>query len=235
MDDAVLELENRLGYAFSDAKLLSLALTHASVSGDAGGVRHDNERLEFLGDAVLELCVSEHLYAQQPPMREGMMTRVRAALVCEDTLYRVADTLNLGAHLTLAHGAESTGGRHKPSILSDCFEAVLGAVYLDGGMDAARALVKRHVLPMTPAAAEITWVKDCKTRLQESLTPAERAVLAYVMTDAAGPDHSKTFRMEVRLGSRVIGAGSGSSKQSAGQQAAKDALEKLGMGERICD
>lgn len=229
------ELEKSLGYAFSDAGLLALALTHASVAGDTGGARHDNERLEFLGDAVLELCVSEQLYAKKPQMREGMMTRVRAAMVCEDALYRVADGLELGRFLTLAHGTENMGGRRKPSILSDCFEAVLGAVYLDGGLDAARALVARQVLPLMPDGMEDTRVKDCKTRLQEQLTPAQRQVLEYRLQGEEGPDHRKTFYMEVWLDGRAVGAGSGASKQSAGQQAARDALEKLGMGERLCD
>ena len=235
MGERVSATEERLGYTFADAGLFKLALTHASAAGDTGGARRDNERLEFLGDAVLELCVSEYLYAKEPPLREGMMTRVRAAMVCEETLCRVADSLGLGEQLILARGMDAAGGRHKPSILSDCFEAVLGAVFLDGGLDAARAFVKRHVLPMMPNAEEITEVKDCKTRLQESLTPAQRAVLSYRLVGEEGPDHNKTFRMEVLLDGVAIGAGTGPNKHSASQQAARDALEKMGMGERHCD
>ncbi len=228
-------LEQRIGYGFLDASLLETALTHASVAGDTHAARRDNERLEYLGDAVLELCVSEHLYAAYPDMREGAMTRVRAVMVCADSLYRVAVALDLGSELHLAHGEEAMGGRHKPSILADCVEAILGAVYLDGGLEPARAFVQAHVLPLMPAAGDVPETKDYKSRLQESLSADDRAALCYKLTGEDGPDHHKTFSMQVMLGDRVLGCGTGPSKQSAGQQAARDALQKLGMGDRACD
>ena len=228
-------LEQRIGYAFSDASLLETALTHASVAGDTHAARCDNERMEYLGDAVLELCVSEYLYAACPDMREGAMTRMRAATVCGDSLHRVAVMLDLGPELHLAHGEEAMGGRHKPSILADCVEAVLGAVYLDGGLEPARAFVRAHVLPLMPAADEMPETKDYKTQLQECLPAADRAALCYRLTGEEGPDHHKTFSMQVMLADRVLGSGTGLSKQSAGQQAACDALQKLGMGDRACD
>jgi len=216
-----------LGYTFTDDSLLITALTHSSyVKGD---VRHEphNERLEFLGDAVLELCVSEYLYARHPEMKEGSLTRARARLVCEETLFKVACIVSLPASLRLGNGEEITGGRTKPSVVSDAFEAVIGDVFLDGGVEAARKVIIDCLLTQD----ESTWCadndKDSKTRLQEFVQRDHIGNLRYELIAATGPEHDKTFTMRVLLSEKEIGRGRGSTKQRAGQEAARRALEAL--------
>ncbi|MDO4571792.1 MAG: ribonuclease III [Clostridia bacterium] len=220
-----------IGYRFSDAALLENALTHSSfVKGDGRNASH-NERLEFLGDAVLELCVSEHLYRRHPDMQEGQMTRARARLVCEEALYVAACALGLPACLRLSRGEERSGGRDKPSIVSDALEAVIGAVYLDGGLEAARGVIIRRVLSLLENARVDAMDRDYKTRLQELVQKDHIGTLRYELVDTAGPEHSKTFTMRVLLSEREIGLGEGSTKQSAGQAAAKNALAVLSARE----
>lgn len=213
------------GYRFSDISLLQTALTHASCAAE----RHcaDNERMEFLGDAVLELCISEYLYESNPRMREGEMTKTRAKYVCEDALYACAVATNLPGSLLLGGAEDRMGGRNKPSILSDALEAVIGAVFLDGGYMAARGFIRESLLPYLLTAAS-TPEGDYKTRFQEYVQGRMRgAKIAYELVEARGPDHLREFTMCVSVDGKPLGKGSGKSKQSAGQQAAKCALATL--------
>lgn len=231
-EDVLHALEKRLGYAFCNTGLLDIALTHSSyVKGENRSSEH-NERLEFLGDAVLELCVTELLYSGYPDLDEGLMTRVRAHVVCEAALSPVARTFELGEALLLSHGEERTGGREKPSILSDALESVIGAVFLDGGIDAARKLILSFVSDAIDEAAQsaknkATFSKDYKTFLQECVQKGHLGTLKYTLVREAGPDHKKRFTMQALLDERVIGEGIGRSKQEAGQEAAKRAIERL--------
>lgn len=232
-EDVLRALEKKLGYAFCNAGLLDTALTHSSyVKGENRSCEH-NERLEFLGDAVLELCVTERLYSQYPDLDEGVMTRVRAHVVCEAALSPMAKELGLGDALLLSHGEEHTGGREKPSILSDVLEAVIGAVFLDGGIDAARRLIRGFAFAAIEEAAEgaktkSVFSKDYKTYLQERVQKGHLGTLKYTLVREAGPEHKKRFTMQALLDEHVIGEGIGRSKQEAGQEAAKRAIERLG-------
>ena len=222
-------LEETLEYTFTDRSLLETALTHTSyVKGDGKRQTH-NERLEFLGDAVLELCVSEHLFLQQPQLQEGAMTRHRARLVCEQALYSAATALGIPEHLRLGNGEEITGGRKKPSIVSDALEAVLGAIYLDGGLINARRVIIERVIRLLERARVDETDKDFKTRLQEHVQKGHIGTLEYECLDETGPEHQKLFTICVRLSGEAIGKGSGLNKQSAGQEAAKAALILLGV------
>lgn len=220
-------LEERLGYTFRDKTLLRGAMVHSSYANEhRGGGFRSNERLEFLGDAVLGLVVGEHLFRTHPDAPEGDLTRMRAALVCEESLYQVALALGLGDYLRLGRGEESGGGRQRPSILADATESVFAAVYLDGGMEAARALIHRVLLDGDrEEAAEQR--RDCKTVLQEVVQRKSNQVLRYELVGSAGPDHAKVFTACVTLNGQVIGLGSGRSKKEAEQDAARAALEQL--------
>lgn len=222
-------LEETLEYRFGDRSLLETALTHTSfVKGDGRRLTH-NERLEFLGDAVLELCVSEHLYLQKPQLQEGAMTRHRARLVCEHALYSAALSLGIPAHLRLGNGEEITGGRDKPSIVSDALEAVIGAIYLDGGLEHARRVIRERVIRLLEDARVDETDKDYKTRLQEYVQKGHIGTLEYECLSEAGPEHQKRFTICVRLSGAAIGEGTGPNKQSAGQEAARAALAHLGV------
>lgn len=228
-------LETRIGYRFAEPSLLETALTHSSfVNGDHHKTAY-NERMEFLGDAVLELIVSEHLYLAYPDMQEGGMSRMRARLVCEEALYVAASQLGVPAAMRLGRGAEVTGGRTKPSMVSDAMEAVIGAVFLDGGMAAAKALVLERVIRLLEDAAVDRLDVNYKTRLQEHVQKGHIGALAYETADVAGPEHAQVFTVRVLLSGREIGRGSGASKQSAGQAAAKAALSALGVEADACD
>jgi len=217
------ELERNIGYTFSNKELLKTAVTHSSYANENRGGLHYNERLEFLGDAVLQLITSEKLFTENPTMPEGRMSKQRAALVCEDALAGYSAEINLGDFLRLGKGEEMSGGRQRPSILADAFEAVTGAIFLDGGMENAKKFV-RHFLD----AAHLS-LQDYKTLLQEIIqkNPGER--LSYVVTGESGPDHDKSFNVEVHLNSNVIGKGAGKSKKQAEQAAAKEALALMGF------
>ena len=216
-------LQGALGYAFHDEQLLRQALTHPSYA--LRNHAQDNQRMEFLGDAVLELCVSRELYARCPQMQEGQLTRRRALLVCEATLAAAARALGVDGALRLDHGEELDGGRGKDSILADAMEAVLAAVYLDGGLDAAAALVDRMMGDYEPAQQEDRDPKSC---LQEHLQAAGEPVPQYRIVDATGPAHARTFTAEVlRADGTLIGRGTGVSKKRAEQHAAQAALERL--------
>ncbi len=223
----MVEFEKNIHYTFNDKELLRTALTHSSYANEKKGKIRFNERLEFLGDAVLQLITSEKLFKENPNMPEGKMSKQRAALVCEDALAGYAHEINLGDYLNLGKGEETTGGRKRPSILSDAFEAVIGAIFLDGGMEPAKKFVLHFV-----DAAHLS-LQDYKTLLQEIIQQNPGEKLSYVVTEESGPDHDKQFTMEVHLNSNVIGKGTGKSKKHAEQAAAKEALALMGYKDNI--
>ena len=218
-------LEEKLGYRFTNRAFLENALTHSSYANEhrAGGLR-SNERLEFLGDSVLGFVTAEFLFCQHPDLPEGDLTRIRAALVCEGSLVEVAQCLELGAYLKLGKGEEAGGGRERPSIIADAVEAVLAAVYLDGGIGSARKLIQKFILDRE---AEKSASRDYKTALQELVQRESGQVLGYQLIGAEGPDHAKIFSVEVDLNGIPIGQGRGRSKKEAEQMAAKAAINLL--------
>lgn len=216
-----------IGYHFEDEKLLLQALTHSSYANEQHMKKlSDNERLEFLGDAVLEIISSDFLYREHRDLPEGELTKLRASIVCEPTLALCAKEISLGDYLRLGKGEDLTGGRERKSILSDALEAVIGAIYLDGGFTNAKEFVLKFILK------DIEHKKlfyDSKTILQE-VVQGEHEQLSYVLTDESGPDHNKSFTVEVRVDDQVLGSGSGHTKKAAEQEAAYHALLKLRAG-----
>jgi len=222
------ELEKILGYTFRDKKLLDRALTHSSYANEMKSGAGSNERLEFLGDSVLSLVVAEHIFKNYRKLPEGDLTRIRAAVVCENALCGFSINMEIGRYLMLGKGEEHNGGRERPSILADAFEAILAAMYLDGGYEVAKKHVLRFVEPMLCDLEPTEALHDYKTLLQEIIQKNPEEELKYVVTGETGPDHDKSFTVEVHLNSNVIGTGSGHSKKSAEQAAAKQALELMG-------
>ena len=221
-------LEERLGYTFRDRKRLEGALYHSSYANEHRSLGiHSNERLEFLGDAVLGLVTADYLFRKHPDLPEGDLTRIRAALVCEESLHEVAQSLDLGSYLKLGKGEEAGGGRQRASILADATESVFAAVYLDGGITAASELIHRVLLDVEREEVVEERRRDYKTLLQEHIQRKAGQELTYCMVGEEGPDHAKTFITEVRLNGAAIGRGSGHSKKESEQMAAKAALEKL--------
>ena len=225
---AIEELEQKLAYTFHNPALLEQALCHSSFANEHRS-RHmqSNERLEFLGDSILGLVTAEFLYRRRPDWPEGELTRNRAALVCEKSLHDVALELELGKYLHLGRGEESGGGRSRPSILADAVEAIIAAVYLDGGMEQASAFIQRRLLNSIREERPETRNQDYKTVLQELVQQNPEQVMTYGLLDEQGPDHAKVFTMEVRVNGRQLGQGVGRSKKEAEQAAAKAALEIL--------
>ncbi len=219
------ELEKNIGYVFKNKDLLTLALTHSSYANEKGH-RRDNERLEFLGDSVLGFITAEYLFKSLSERPEGELTKLRANAVCEKSLAQFAAEINLGEHVLLGKGEIMTGGRERPSILSDAFESVIAAIYLDGGMEQAKKFVLRFVSQSTTDTAQAT---DYKTLLQEVIQKNPDEHLTYSLAAQSGPDHNKTFTVEVFLNSNCIGTGSGHSKKKAEQAAAKEALGLMGI------
>ena len=219
-------LEEKLGYTFSNPALLENALTHSSCANESRGRLQSNERLEFLGDSILGMVVAEHLYRNHPDLPEGELTRTRAALVCEESLVEVAQALGLGDHLKLGKGEEAGGGRNRPSIRADAVEAVLAAVYLDGGIGSARKIIQKYIL--SKEVDSLRGIRDYKTALQELVQRESGQVLKYCLTGQSGPDHDKRFFVEVQLNGAPVGSGEGHSKKEAEQMAAKAAIRKLG-------
>ncbi len=218
-------LEEKLGYTFRDPSLLENALTHSSRANESRGTLSSNERLEFLGDSILGMVVADHLYRNHPDLPEGELTRARAALVCEESLVEVARELNLGEYLRLGKGEEAGGGRNRPSIRADAVEAVLAAVYLDGGIGSARKIIQKYIL--SREVAGLTKPHDYKTALQELVQRESGQVLQYRLTGEEGPDHDKRFFMEVTLNGKSVGSGTGRSKKEAEQMAAQAAIKAL--------
>lgn len=226
MSEALRRLQARLGMEFRNQALLRQAFTHTSYVNEHRGKKvEDNERLEFLGDAVLQLTVSEHLYRRYPHLSEGELTRMRAAIVCEPSLVRFAEALDFGRVVLLGKGEERTGGRSRPSLLADAFEAFVGALYLDQGLDAVRAFLDRHLFAHLPEDGQAG--KDFKTRLQETAQNLGLGTPEYRVVEERGPSHEREFVVEVRIGERISGRGAGRSKKEAEQQAAAQSLRLL--------
>ena len=223
------ELQETIGYEFKDRALLKQALTHSSYANEHKmDHSHCNERLEFLGDAVLELVTSEFLYQKYPALPEGELTKTRASIVCEPTLAACAGDIRLGERLYLGKGEEATGGRLRNSVVSDAFEALIGAVYLDGGLACARELITRFVLN------DIEHKKlfyDSKTILQEMVQSRQDGPLTYELVREEGPDHDKHFEVCARMGEQEIGRGEGRTKKAAEQMAAYKGILFLRAGE----
>ena len=218
-------LEKKIGYRFKDKSLLKQALTHSSYANEQRiNKLKDYERLEFLGDAVLELISSDFLFHENPQMPEGKLTKLRSSMVCEPALAYCARDLELGQYMLLGKGEEATGGRMRDSITSDGMEAVIGALYLDGGFSAAHDFIHRFVL--SDLENKILFY-DSKTVLQELLQAEGGGDFSYVLNGAEGPDHDKAFWVEATLNGETIGSGKGRTKKAAEQQAAYEAILKL--------
>ena len=220
------DLETALGYRFSNITLLQNALTHSSYANERW---HDslrsNERLEFLGDSILGMVVADHLYRNFPDRPEGELTRMRADMVCEQSLAAVANKLGLGQHMLLGHGEAQGGGKNRPSILADAVESIIAASYLDGGFEAAAGIIRRFILTEVPVKK--LHNVDYKTALQELVQQKKHQVLSYALVGESGPDHDKSFQVNVSLNGSVVGTGEGRSKKRAEQEAARCAIQRL--------
>ena len=228
MADKITQLEKKVGYRFRDKSFLQTAVTHSSYANEVKKGSANNERQEFLGDAVLSIVVSDYLF-KRFHLAEGDLTKLRASLVCEKSLCGFAGQIGLGDYLLLGKGEEMTGGAQRPSILADAFESVIAAIYLDGGIERAADFV----LPFVTAQLDSEQgqgFRDYKTMLQEIVQQNPEESVSYVLVDESGPDHDKRFQVEVHLNSNVIGRGAGRSKKAAEQMAAKEALELMGEG-----
>jgi ribonuclease-3 len=217
------EFEEKIGYSFKDKALLELALTHSSYANE-NKLKKNNERFEFLGDSVLGFVTAEYLFSEYKNRPEGEMTKLRAAVVCEKSLFRFAEQIDLGKYILLGRGEESTGGRNRPSVVSDAFEAVVAAIYLDGGIEEVKPYILRFIKEAVKREASF---KDNKSLLQEEIQKIKGNTLTYEEVGEEGPDHDKTFIFKVSLNGEVIGEGKGKSKKEAEQNAAGIALNKI--------
>ena len=219
------ELEQKTGYRFRRFEWLEMAMRHSSYTNEHHMVRLEcNERLEFLGDAVLELVSSEFLYNHYPELPEGELTKLRASLVCEPTLAYDARELDLGNYLLLGKGEEATGGRQRDSVVSDAMEDTIGAIFLDGGFEASKKFILRYILD---DVENKQLFHDSKTLLQEMIQKDSDEEISYEILEETGPDHNKSFRAQVRVGSLPLGEGVGRTKKSAEQQAAYHAIRQI--------
>ena len=225
-NDNILGFEKEIRYEFKDKNLLINALSHSSYANEKKNPKGSNERLEFLGDSVLSVVVSDYLYKNLTSVAEGDLTKLRASLVCEKSLHVFAKQINLGRYIFLGKGEENTGGRERPSILADAFEAVIAAIYLDGGMEAARKHILRFI-PEIPTNGTKMAFGDFKTVLQEIVQKNPEEKVEYVLIGEEGPDHNKRFFVAVDLNDEAVGSGTGRSKKEAEQMAAKAAIEAL--------
>ncbi len=219
------EFEKLIGYTFSDKSLIERALSHSSYANEKHSPKDSNERLEFLGDSVLGFITAEYYY-KNSSLPEGELTRLRAATVCEKALFGFSKEIELFRFIRLGKGEENTGGRDRASINSDAFEAVIAAIYLDGGIEEAKKFVLRFVEGHAKTQGDF---KDYKTKLQEVIQKNPEETLEYVLVGESGPDHNKSFEVEVHLNSNVIGRGNGKSKKNAEQEAAREALALMGL------
>lgn len=225
VENRLKELEKKIGYTFREPALLKQALMHSSYTNEKHLQKYQcNERLEFLGDAVLELVSSEYLYLNSPHTPEGELTKTRASMVCEPSLALCARDIGLGDYLLLGKGEEATGGRHRDSVTSDAMEALIGAVYLDGGFTSAKEFIHRFVLT---DLEDKKLFYDSKTILQEMVQGMKAGTISYRLTGEEGPEHDKSFYVEVLIGDRAYGDGKGRTKKAAEQQAAYRAILKL--------
>ncbi|MBY7143665.1 ribonuclease III [Virgibacillus sp. NKC19-3] len=222
----VTQLEKQIGITFSDKNLLRQAFTHSSyVNEHRGKSFSDNERLEFLGDAVLELGISQYLYRENKNMPEGEMTKLRASIVCEPSLANFARDLQFGDYILLGKGEEQTGGRDRPALLADAFEAFLGSLYLDHGYDKVLSFLNEHVIPKITTGA-FSHAMDYKSQLQELVQQYKNQSIAYEIVEEKGPSHDREFVVHVIIKDEMAGAGMGRTKKEAEQRAAKAALDK---------
>lgn len=227
IDDSINKIQTAIGYTFKNKDIIKEALTHSSFANEMRINKiHCNERLEFLGDAILELISSDYLFKKYPDMEEGQLSKLRASLVCEPALYVSAKRIGLGEFILLGKGEEKCGGRERPSITSDAFEALLGAIYLDGGLEKAKEVVMDHVLYDTDSFIEL---KDPKSLLQEKIQAGHKASkIDYELVSEEGPEHSKVFTVRVCLDGKEYGRGQGASKKIAEKNAARQAITNLG-------
>ncbi|MDD6484697.1 MAG: ribonuclease III [Clostridiales bacterium] len=225
------EIENNIGYKFKNVQYLENALTHSSYANE--NRRSSNERLEFLGDAVLSIIISDYIFNRMSNTNEGDLSKLRASLVCEQSLYKVAKRVSLEKFILLGKGEEQTGGRERPSIVSDAFEAVLAAIYLDGGIEKARAWVLKLMKGDVEDAIKGKCIHDYKTALQEKVQRKKGAKVEYELVKEVGEDHNKTFTIQVKVKGKAVGTGEGRNKKEAAQNAAKAALKKSGWYEKL--
>ena len=221
------QFQQVIGYKFKNEKLLYEALSHSSFANESKKQRNSNERLEFLGDSVLSVIVSAYIFEHLKHLPEGELTKLRASLVCEKALFDFSKKIDLGNFIFLGKGEELTGGRERPSIVSDAFEAVIAAIYLDGGMKSAAKYVLSFIPEDIKPHSVVSFV-DYKTALQEIIQKNPEEKVEYVLSDETGPDHDKKFTVQVMLNSNIIGTGVGRSKKAAEQNAAKEALALMG-------
>ena len=225
MNELLEELQDKIGYRFQNTELLKQALTHSSFANEQKiNKLKDYERLEFLGDAVLELVSSEFLFRENPQMPEGQLTKLRASMVCEPALAYCAKDIDLGSYILLGRGEEYTGGRYRSSITSDVMEAIIGAIFLDGGIENAKKHIYRFIL--SDLENKILFL-DSKTILQEEIQKKKDAQLRYELIGESGPDHNKQFTVDAYLNDVLIGSGTGRTKKAAEQAAAYEAIRKL--------
>lgn len=223
--DSFNEFELIIGYDFKKKELLSEALTHSSYANERKYKKcNHNERLEFLGDSVLGLVISDYLFINYPELPEGELTKTRAKIVCETTLSNCAKSIDLGKYLMLGKGEDATGGRQRPSLLADAFESIIGAIYLDGGLSSARKFILTSMNKIIKDALNGKIFIDYKTRLQELIQNDSNVKITYEIFDEKGPDHNKTFYTHVKKNEKVLGHGKGKSKKESEQNAAKMAL-----------
>jgi ribonuclease-3 len=220
------EIEKNISYVFKDKNNLKLALTHSSYANEMKGKNlESNERLEFLGDSILNTVISETIFVKCPKLSEGELTKIRANIVCESSLMKCAEAINLGQHLLLGKGEELTGGRKRVSILSDAFEALIGAIYIDGGAEPAQKFILNKMRNTIMGSINGIIFMDYKTTLQEVIQSKGDNTILYKIISEKGPDHDKIFVSEVLVSGKVLGRGKGKSKKEAEQNAAKKALE----------
>ncbi|MBR6407949.1 MAG: ribonuclease III [Clostridia bacterium] len=222
------EIEKTIGYTFKNKDYLVTAMTHSSYANESKTHSESNERLEFLGDSVLGIITSEYLFKSYSHLAEGELTKLRASLVCEKTLSEFAKTIDLGESLIMGRGEIHTGGKNRPSILADAFEALIAAIYLDGGFNEAKRFVLSHIVPAIDGHRRRSF-RDYKTALQEIIQQNPEEKLDYVLVGESGPDHDKRFTVEVLLNSNIIGRGVGKTKKEAEQMSAKEALDLMGL------
>ena len=221
------DLSERLGLQFKDIETFNQAFIHPSFSNEYDNNISSNQRLEFLGDSVLELSISDHLYSRYQKLSEGRMTKIRSIVVCETSLAQISADLSLGKYLYLGKGEEVTGGRNKPSILADTFEALIGAIFVDQALPKTHSFIMRNLKATINMAINGSEIRDYKTLLQEKLQGQSDQPIVYEVIDETGPDHLKIFKVRVKWKGNILGEGGGKSKKQAEQWAAKMALESV--------
>lgn len=222
------EFENVIGYSFKNINILNNALTHSSFVASKADFLEHNERLEFIGDSILSMVISLHLYSKCKNSPEGNLTRFRSGIVCEQSLYNASNRLKLGQYLLLSKGEENTGGRNRVSILADAFEALIAAIYLDGGIKKAKTFILSNLSDIINDAVQNKIFSDYKSFLQEYIQKDNSGKLSYKLLREKGPDHDKTFEIALYLNNTLIGKGTGHSKKDAQQEAARNAIASLG-------